>query len=197
MKKYIRWIFPIVYTVGIYLLPILLALVVSAAEDAFWPMTLLGAFLTVVTVIIALIVVLVSYLKNKGEKGSYDTIYVRGALIMKTVTIPFYVFNYLLWLSLFTTVSIFPGGIFMPVLFGPVVSVITYISILPSSIYAIAGALQARRYGVIGLGSCIVLILLQFFFVLDILGIIILALKTRGAYRKLSVIPVGNEVEAI
>lgn len=71
------------------------------------------------------------------------------------------------------------------VIAAPILSLLAYILILPSSIYAVGAALQARRFGIIKKGACIALIAFSFIFLLDIAAVAILAIKQKVHIKNL------------
>lgn len=93
----------------------------------------------------------------------------RLAFVGKLVMIPFYVLNFLFWFLVGMIFVIMPGGILV-ILF---IVVWTYLSILPSSMDAVAAIAGLCREKKVSTAAAVIVGILQFFFVADVISYVI------------------------
>lgn len=94
-------------------------------------------------------------------------------LFIKLLCIPFFVFNFMLWVGFIGMLSIFPGG-FLVWTFVPVIVFVTFFILLVTSSFSLSTIILYGRSKILNKAEIIIHALLQLVFVLDIIDTIIL-----------------------
>ena len=102
---------------------------------------------------------------------------VRSMLEVKLAAIPYFIVNFLILAAVMVGVIVGSRGFGIILVWVPFA--LTYVVFLPTSIYSFAVLLFAHRYHLLRSGGFVVHVLLQFVFVLDLLGTATLWAKCR------------------
>ncbi len=174
---------PIFYTVSIYLLPVLYFWINQNATDEYaihiWPL-----LLPLILGLVNLIVVIRA--RNKVSRIHL----LHCALLIKYSLVPFFITGSLCFvLAVFLMLA--PAAftvLFVPtaaVLFSIVIlfSVPGWFCLIGAAPYSIAYIVQSRRQGVHGRFLCVAAGILQFFFLADLLSMMVLTLKEKRCVK--------------
>ena len=173
------YILAILYTVTVYLFPLLWYALSQGGEDSRYKiLQLIPLFLPGLMGIVNLIAVLFTRSRTDRE------VFLHCAVIIKYCLVPFYLIGgtciALAWLLTFTPVVIM-------VFVGPAVAVsftiMGYISLLGSAPFAITYIVKSCKAGVHSMPVAIAGSILQFFFIGDTITMIVLSLKERKCVK--------------
>lgn len=164
----------ILYVVLVYISPGIFGLGISYLPDSLKGLAYVGLFIPVVSAIINLI-----YIEHNFNAISRDLL-LRAALIVKYTLIPFYIIGGL-------TIAIFFLTIFTPVVFmiflSPVIIGILcffgWIYLVGGTVFSLAYIIKARKEGIHGKFLSVAAGILQFFFSLDVISVMILSVKEK------------------
>jgi hypothetical protein len=154
-----------------YVLIIAFAGDLSSADHLHWNFFIIGYWNTLLIVVTALVVVDSVRKVRAGETRKLAT----DLLAVKLASIPFFLLNFfvLAYLAIGGAVLIVFGG-FVLLIAVAIGSVLTYLTMLSTSIYAWAAIARLRRERVIGTGLTVLYMFLSFVFVTDIVAGVLL-----------------------
>lgn len=172
------YIVPIVYVLGMYLMPVMLG-VPSNAEGSLD--SSISGWILALPIILGL--VNLSVVLIVGEKISRGQLLICTRII-KYALIPFYIIGglciALALLLMFTPIVIM---VFVGPTIAIALSVIGWLGLLGAAPFSVAYIVRACKEGVHGKGLSVFAAIFQFFFTMDVIFVIILAIKDR-VYRK-------------
>ena len=172
------YIAPIVYVLGMYLMPVILWALGSAKESTDnanrgWVLALL--IIPIILGLVNLAVVLIL-----GKKISRGQLLICTRII-KYALIPFYFLGGLCiavaLLLMFTPVVIM---VFVGPAIAILLSAIGWLGLLGAAPFSVAYIVRAYKEGVHGKALSVFAAIFQFFFTMDVIFVIILAIKDRG-----------------
>lgn len=167
------YIVPIVYVLGMYLMPVVLWVMGSTKESA----NVSGAWVLALPIILGLVNLAVVLIL--GEKISRGQLLICTRII-KYALIPFYFLGglciALALLLMFTPVVIM---VFVGPTIAVLLSVIGWLGLLGAAPFSVAYIVRACKEGVHGKALSVFAVIFQFFFSLDVIFVIILAIKDR------------------
>lgn len=99
-------------------------------------------------------------------------------LFIKIGTVPFFVLNFLLWMSILGLVMIFPGGIFS-IIFIPLLVGMTYMVLIVTSSSTFSVLIYCYKAKKISLAMFILHLIMQLIFVVDVFSSVYLYIKLR------------------
>lgn len=168
------YIVPIVYVLGMYLMPVVLWALGSAKESADNVSSAWVLALPIILGLVNLAVVLIL-----GEKISRGQLLICTRII-KYALIPFY---FLGGLCIAVALLLMFTPVVIMVFVGPAIavslSVIGWLGLLGAAPFSVAYIVRACKEGVHGKALSVFAVIFQFFFSVDVIFVIILAIKDR------------------
>lgn len=122
--------------------------------------------------------------QRAGDKRKLAEKWKKILIVTKILLIPFYIANFIAWV-LVTVVGIVPVFMFLLVLASLMGFIFTYWIFLSTAIYSLAIFKEYYNEGYYPKWIFIILLLSQFIFVIDILGVIILEIIIRINRKKI------------
>ncbi len=169
----------LIFALSFYLMQLPFVLMFTPLKDIIGDNILIYTLLaTVIVFIIYLISMLMLHLKIRNIELNIENIndLRKSILYVKLITIPFFIFNFILYFGFFSIFLII-GLISMP--FAIIAIIVTGFFMFMTSTYIILIMIKFYKQGIISTKAFLLLLLLQLVFLLDIIGAIILYSKTN------------------